>query len=99
MTDGGGSSREGRAEGISNVWIFLQEKRSCRMMSSPVTSSASCSCFVRDTTQVCETQGWTMTPRSKCSEASGDRSLLVPNVLRPWSQQTDLEHHSDARVL
>lgn len=32
---------------------FLQEKRWCRMMSSPVTSSASFSCFVKDTIQVC----------------------------------------------
>lgn len=32
---------------------FLQEKRWCRMMSSPVTSSASFSCSVKDTIQVC----------------------------------------------
>lgn len=73
QVDGGGSSREGRAEGVSNVWIFLQEKRSCRTMSSPVTCSASCSCFVRGTTQVCGTQGWMMTPRHKCCEAGDDR--------------------------
>lgn len=30
-----------------------QVRRSCRMMSSPVTFSASCSCSVKDTTQVC----------------------------------------------
>lgn len=40
------------------VWVcvFLlsgQVRRSCRMMSSPVTFSASCSCSVKDTTQVC----------------------------------------------
>lgn len=38
------------------VCVFLlsgQVRRSCRMMSSPVTFSASCSCSVRDTTQVC----------------------------------------------
>lgn len=32
---------------------FLQEKRWCKMMSSPVTSSASFNCFVKDIIQVC----------------------------------------------
>lgn len=32
---------------------FLQEKRWCRMMSSPVISSASFNCFVKDIIQVC----------------------------------------------
>lgn len=38
------------------VCVFLfsgQVRRSCRMMSSLVTFSASCSCSVKDTTQVC----------------------------------------------
>lgn len=64
------------------------------MMSSPVTSSASCNCFVRDTTQVCETRGWRTVPRNKCFEVSNDRSLLIPMTLHPWGQQTALERHS-----
>ena len=52
-----GIQREVEAKVVDNMGSldFLQEKRFCRMTNSPVTSSASCNCFVRDTTQVCET--------------------------------------------
>lgn len=50
--DGGGTDTLACLGG--NVWTSLQARRFFRTTSSPATSSASCSCSVRDTTQVRE---------------------------------------------
>lgn len=60
---GGGGVREGTWDGYAHPLLFPQERRYCRMTSLPVISSDSCSCFVRDTTQVGDLPPWMMRAR------------------------------------